>query len=277
MNNCCEKAHYFHRLHASESPLLLGNVWDPLSARILENSGFKAIATSSAAIAFSLGFPDGQHLSFDKLLDVVTKIADSINIPFSVDMEAGYGGSPSDIAERVGRLIEHRIVGINLEDGTGDPQHPLFESGEVCQRIKAIAKMAERRQWPLFINVRTDAVWVAPKSPLRIDEAVQRANVYLQAGAHGVFVPGHLNNVAIRRLVQEIDGPLNLITNDASLDMSQYRELGVSRVSLGPRPLQMLIGQLEKMALDLVQKGEFDSLYRGQVSYQDLNDLWRKP
>src|SRR5579863_8904701 len=151
-----QKANAFRQMHHSGKILVLANVWDVASARVIEEAGFPAIATTSAGIAFSLGYPDGQKISRQEMLASIGRIARAVAVPVTADVEAGYGDRPEDAAETARGVIEAGAVGINLEDGTDDPQHPLADLPLQLERIHAVREAALRSSVLLVLNARTD-------------------------------------------------------------------------------------------------------------------------
>src|SRR5689334_18045920 len=151
------KAELFRRLHHGPGLLLLPNAWDSASAVILERSGIKAIATTSAGIAFTLGYPDGQRISRKEMLEAVSRIAASVDVPVTADVEAGYGPRAEDAAQTAAEVIAAGAVGINFEDATGEDAHPLFDLSLQLERIAAVKQTAQQSGIPLVLNARTDA------------------------------------------------------------------------------------------------------------------------
>lgn len=178
--------HYetFLQLHQQATPLLLGNSWDVISAKLLQANGFKAIATSSAAVAQSLGYDDGENMPFELLLDAAKRIQKNITVPFSVDMERGYSNSTDGIIENILKLHDIGVVGINLEDSANGVMEP---SDIFAQRISTITNYLAQKNVPLFINARTDAFLL--QLPNAATETVARIKVYENTGAAGIFVP----------------------------------------------------------------------------------------
>jgi len=150
------KAKTFHRLHQQSSTFVLPNAWDVISAKMFEECGFKAIGTTSAGIAASLGYLDGQSIPLNKMVETIENIAKSVNVPVSADIEAGYGQTVEEVLETVKAVAAAGAIGINLEDGTGDPNRPIFDISSQEEKIAAIKELSESRNMPLFINARTD-------------------------------------------------------------------------------------------------------------------------
>ena len=228
----------FHQLHArdAERLLVLPNAWDAMTARLVEEAGAQAIATTSAGVAWAMGYPDGQKIPRRTMLDAVRLVAGAVRLPVTADVESGYGeGTPADVAETVRGVIEAGGVGVNLEDAPGRDGAPLLEAERHAERIAAARAAADAAGVRLFINARTDPFVrkVPADDEARLEESVRRARLYLAAGADGIFVP-LAPTAVIGRLAAAIDAPLNVIAGPGSPTIGELRALGVRRVSLGP-------------------------------------------
>jgi len=258
-------------------PLLLPNSWDAASTIIYEEAGFEAVGTSSAGIAASLGVPDGEVLGRDDMLAVVERIANSVDIPVSADMEAGYGDSPPEVAETVRLTIEAGAVGINLEDGTNDPAQPLIETDQHAARIRAAREAADEAGIPLVINGRTDVFWreVGDKSD-QVVATIERANAYAAAGSDCLFVPGVTDLSAISELVAGIDGPVNILGGPGAPPIADLENAGVARVSIGSGPMRATLGFLREISAELLTTGTYDRMANA-IPYAELIDLLEEP
>src|ERR1700736_6732221 len=226
-----EKASSFRAVHSGKQILLLPNVWDVASARIIEEAGFGAIATTSAGIAFSLGYPDGQNISREEMLAAVARITRSVRIPVTADVEAGAGNTSEDGARTAQGVIEAGAVGINLEDAASDPGTPLVELPLQLEKIRAVREVAVRFKVPLVLNARTDVYLLRVGDPAkRYDEAVRRLRAFHDAGADCVFLPGVRDAATIGRLVADLQCPVNILAGPGSLPVSELRKLGVARI-----------------------------------------------
>src|ERR1700741_3858961 len=205
------KAMAFRAMHRGGKILVLPNAWDVASARIFENAGFGAIATTSAGVAFTLGYPDGEKISCEEMLARVARIARAVKVPVSADLEAGYGQRPEDAARAAREAIEAGAVGMNLEDGTDDGTHPLAELSLQLERIRAVREAALKTGVLLVLNARTD-VYLAKvgDSAKRYDETVRRLVAFRDAGADCVFAPGLTHAETIRQIVQDVKCPVNI-------------------------------------------------------------------
>src|ERR1700723_3407577 len=196
------KAAAFRVLHSGREILLLPNVWDVASARLIEESGFPAAATSSAGIAFSLGYPDGQRISREQMLTVIARIAEAVRVPVTADVEAGYGKTPEDAGRTARAVGEAGAVGMNLEDAIGDSPSVLVELPLQLEKIRAVREMASRLRIPLVLNARTDMYLLQIGDPAeRYDETVRRLSAFREAGARLVFPPRLRDAPTIGRLV----------------------------------------------------------------------------
>lgn len=263
----------FLAMHRGPKLLLLPNVWDVASARILEETGFPAIATSSAGVAFSLGYPDGQKISRQEMLARVELIAKAVAVPVTADVEAGYGDRPEDAAETARDAIVAGAVGMNLEDGTEDPASPLVDLSLQLEKIHAIRAAALKINVPLVLNARTD-VYLAQVGPpeKRYDEAVRRLRAFRDAGADCVFLPGIRDTDTIRRLVADLRCPVNILAGPGFPPVPELQMLGVARVSLGSAPMRATLGLLRRMAEELKTTGTYSNL-EGAPAHGEINRL----
>ena len=251
------KAEAFRRLHEGDDILLLPNPWNAGSAKLLAAEGFRALGTTSAGIAFSLGLPDPGPMERDVMLAEVAHIAGAVDLPVSADIESGYGPEPEHVAETVRRTIAAGAVGGNLEDATNRAEAPLYEPAEAADRIRAARAAADVSGMTFTVNARTDPYLTGHPEPFA--EAVRRANLYREAGADCLFVPGALDAEAIGALVREIDGPLNVVMGLAGgvLSVAELRDLGVRRISLGGSLCRATFGLLRRAARQMLDAGSF--------------------
>jgi 2-methylisocitrate lyase-like PEP mutase family enzyme len=270
-----QKAEEFRKLHTEGDVLLLPNVWDVASARVVEDAGFPAIATSSAGIAFAQGFPDGQKIPPERMLAVIADIAKAVNVPVTADVEAGYGNRPEDAALSARRVIEAGAVGMNFEDATGDAAHPLFDLPVQVQRIRAIRETGERLGVPLVINARTDVYLLQLGDPAgRYDEALRRMSSFRDAGADCVFVPGVVDVATISRFVGDLRCPMNILAGPGSPSVAELKGAGVRRISLGSGPMRAGLGALRSLAEELKTQGTYSGL-SDAPSHAEMNRLMR--
>ena len=267
-----QKAQDFLARHAGPRMLVLPNAWDVISARVIEEAGFPAIATSSAGVAWALGFPDGERISRGEMLAVVRRIAASVRIPVSADVEAGYGATPETAAETARGVIAAGAVGLNLEDGTNEGT--LLDPELQADRIRAVREAAASARVPLVVNARTDAFEVKRWSPEeRFTAAVRRANGYLAAGADCLFIPHVSDGETIGRLARELSGPLNVIAGPPAPPLPELERLGVRRASLGPRLVQATLGLVRRLAAELRERGTYDTMTELLIPFGEVQRL----
>lgn len=272
MTSQTEKAMQFRQLHRGPRVLVLPNVWDVASARIIEEAGFPAIATSSAGIAYSLGYPDGQHISREEMVARVARIARAVKVPVTADIEAGYGSTPEDAAKTTRELVQAGAVGMNLEDASGDPEHPLLDLQLAVEKIRAARVAAAELRVPMVVNARTD-VYLLPGDPdAQYSEALRRLIAFRDAGADCVFAPGLKDAETIGRLVQALQCPLNILAAPGMPPIPELEKLGVTRVSLGAGPMRATLGLLRRMAEELKTTGTYGAL-EGAVPYAEVNKI----
>lgn len=271
-----EKAEGFRGLHAAPGLLVLPNAWDVVSARVIEDAGFPAIATSSAGVAWALGYADGERISRGEMLAVVRRIAVSVRVPVTADVEGGYGATPDAAAETARGVIAAGAVGLNLEDGTNEGR--LLDAGLQMDRIRAVREAAQSARVPLVVNARTDAFEVKQWSPAeRLSAAVRRANGYRAAGADCLFVPHVSDADTIGRLAREIEGPLNVIAGPPAPALPELARLGVRRASLGPRVVQATLGLIRRIALELRERGSYGAMADLVIPFAELQTLMARP
>jgi 2-methylisocitrate lyase-like PEP mutase family enzyme len=266
MNVASQKANALRAMHRGKI-LVLPNAWDVASARVIQQAGFGAIATTSAGIAFTMGYPDGQRISREEMLAVVGRIAAAVEVPVTADVEAGYGDRPEDVARTARDVLAAGAVGMNLEDATGDPKNPLFDLGLQIERVKAV------RELPIVLNARTDVYLLEVGTPeKRYDEALRRLAAFRDAGADCVFVPGLREAATIGRLVKDLRYPVNILTGPGSPSVPELQQLGVARVSLGSSAMRATLGLLRRVAEELKDAGTYTSL-EGGIPFADVNRM----
>jgi 2-methylisocitrate lyase-like PEP mutase family enzyme len=265
----------FRAMHHAPKVLLLPNVWDVASARIIEEAGFGALATTSAGIAFTLGYPDGQKISREEMLARVARIVGAVKVPVTADVEAGYGSRPQDAAETARGVIEAGTVGMNLEDGTDQPAQ-LVELSLQLEKIRAVREVAMKSGVLLVLNARTDVYLEQIGAPeTRYGETVRRLLAYRDAGADCVFAPGLRDPETISRLVRDVQCPLNILAGPGFPSVPELEKLGVARVSLGSAPMRATLGLVRRMAEELKSTGTYGTL-EGAPAHADVNRMLRR-
>ena len=258
----------FRKLHHEPNLLILPNVWDAGSARVFEDAGAKAVATTSAGMAWALGYQDGNVLPTDKLAAIVARITKVISIPLSVDFEGGYTDNPKEIAKKLKPIIEAGAVGINIEDGEGKPEL-------LAGKIEQARKTADSAGVKLFINARTDIYLNDSESPEKqIQETIARAALYRDAGADGIFVPGLCEVGAVKAIVPEVKMPLNVMAWPGLPAANQLSKLGVRRLSSGQTITQVLWKHAADLAKNFLETGDSQPLTENSMGYSKLQGLF---
>jgi 2-methylisocitrate lyase-like PEP mutase family enzyme len=268
------KAEKLRKLHHGPRLLALPNAWDAVSARILEELGYQAIATSSAAVAFSLGYPDGQRISRDEMLQAVGRITRAVRVPVTADLESGYGKTPEEIAAFTKAMVASGAVGLNFEDVTGDDESTHVELGLQVKNIRAIRETSAALGVPVVINARTD-IYLMPIGPegTRFERTVERLRAYRKAGADCLFVPGLCDGEIIAKLVKAVDAPLNILASQGCPSLKELEKMGVARVSAGSSAMRAAMGAFQRVAKDWLALGSYDSLTKVTVPYAELNRM----
>lgn len=265
-----ETAALFLRLHEGPEPLLLPNAWDAGSARLMESLGAKAVATTSAGVAWTHGYPDGDVLPVRMLVSTIVAIARAIRVPLTVDVEGGYSDDPAAVEETVARIVEAGAVGINIEDGSASPDL-------LCLKIERAKRAGQHFGIDLFVNARTDVYLrgLAPEGK-RVEEVLSRAAAYGNAGASGLFVPGLREPAEIKAVAAEAGLPLNVMAWPGLSGAADLAQLGVRRLSAGSGIAQALWGKAASLAESFLKTGKSDPLGEGAMGYADINALFGK-
>ncbi|MGJ7606027.1 isocitrate lyase/PEP mutase family protein [Variovorax sp. LT1R20] len=266
-----QRTETFHRLHAGPAPLVLVNAWDAVSASIVERAGAKAIATTSAGIAWALGYSDGERMPVDELLAATARICRVTSLPVTVDIERGFGDSTQAVCEVVRALIDMGVVGVNIEDGTLPGTRELAPPEILCERIEALRRLDAR----FFINARTDTYFVANDDPAaRYQDTLRRARLYASAGADGIFVPGMSKLDEIAGLAAEVPLPVNVYAGHSQApSVVVLAGAGARRISLGCGPLQAALGLLDRIAVEAFDGSDagFRAMGAGMLSAGEVN------
>jgi 2-methylisocitrate lyase-like PEP mutase family enzyme len=272
MGNQAAKADKLRQRHLGPKILVLPNAWDAASARIFEDTGFPAIATTSAGVAFALGYPDGQFIPRDEMLAAVKKIASSVQVPVTADLEAGY----EDVAKTAMSAIEAGAVGLNIED-MNHADGGLLSTSQQVEKIKTVRRVGESLGVRLVINARTDQYLAEIGEPAtRFERACERLRAYIDAGADCVFAPGVTDEATIARLVTTLNFPLNVLAQPASPPVARLEELGVARVSVGAGIMRAAMGLTQRAAKELRDSGTYRSMFEGAMSWDKANGLFQK-
>lgn len=270
MTDVAERAKIFASLHAGPKLLVLPNAWDAGSARIIENAGASAIATSSAAVAWAHGYPDGQFLPFDTLLATVREITRVVSVPVTADIEAAYAHDAATAAVTVARVVEAGAVGINIEDGNDPPDL-------LARKIENLRSAAHKAGVQLWVNARVDT-YLRRLVPAEraYDETVSRARLYREAGANSIFVPALVEAGVIEKLVKAVVLPLNLLAWPGLPDGATLQRLGVRRLSAGSGIGKVILNHTHDMAKAFLAEGRSEPFGAGALGNPQINALMRK-
>lgn len=260
------KAKRFFDLHQGKQ-LLLPNIWDPLGAALVENMGFEAVATASAAVAWSHGYKDAEKIQFDLVLDTIRSIVQATQLPVTADVESGYAGTLAELRENTKRLIDTGLVGINIED-FNHGQKTMYSMEEQSERLEMVKQTAEQMGLNLFINARIDIYTktndTADKKMQRI---LERGQAYLRAGAHCLFPIGVKSSEELQTMAEEWRCPVNVLFFPGVPHLAELKRIGVTRVSFGPNLLKISVQSIkhflqllaEGKGLDLIENNEVTS------------------
>ncbi len=271
-----EKAQLFRSFHTGASMLVLPNAWDAASARVCELAGFPAVATTSSGVAAAYGQLDGQLISKEALVATTTSIVKSVACPVSVDAEAGYGRNMMEVVETIRAIIEAGAVGINIEDSSKGASEALVNVAYQVELIQALRQLGETLDIPFVLNARVDVFVLAAGEPAdRVEQAIKRGNAYLQAGADCIYPIGPSDGETVTKLVQGIQGPVNILVGPTSPTLSELAGLGVARVSFGSALMRAALGQLRLMAQELRAQGTYQHMVAGTSALISLDSLWQ--
>ncbi|HCA10003.1 isocitrate lyase/phosphoenolpyruvate mutase family protein [Chryseobacterium sp.] len=241
----------FYDLHHQAQPLLLANAWNVKSAQIIEKAGFSAIATSSGAIADSLGYKDGEQIPFDELLYIVKRIKASTGIPLTVDLERGYTNDLDVLHSHIQQMIDVGVAGINLEDNQGED---IF-----LEKLKSITNYLRETNQNLFINARTDVFVQKINHPT--ETVISRAKLYKEAGADGLFVIGLKDTDTVRKIVSAVELPVNVVGISALSSVDELTDFGVKRISMAGILYGAGYGKIDGIVHSIKKENSLSQLY----------------
>jgi 2-methylisocitrate lyase-like PEP mutase family enzyme len=242
------------QLHFSAQPVILPTVWDAVSALVFQQSGFPAIGTGSQGIAATYGLPDGQRIELSDMLEAVQRIAESVSIPVSADIEGGYGGTPDQVFASADAFVEIGIAGCNFEDAVSGEAADLYPLALQLERLRAVRAAADARQMPIFVNAVTDSYLTATDPVERLDVALERATAYVAAGADGVYAPGMTNREDIAAFVNGVSAPVNVLVRPGVPQFDELVVLGVKRLTFGSGLLRTATKMLSDLAAALAER-----------------------
>jgi len=258
VKNQTTKLMTFKTMHEQKELLFLPNAWDLLSALILQQSGYKAIATTSWGVANAMGYKDGEQIEFKELLTLAEKMVNTLDIPVSIDIESGYSQNSDIIADNVLKLAEVGVSGVNFEDSLKSSSG-LISVEKQCKLLKKMRSRLDSHGYSdFFINARIDTYFQLDNP---VDETIIRANQYHNSGANGIFVPGLSQNEEIKQVVSAIIAPLNLMSLPNLTDVNSLNQLGVKRFSIGPSLSNATTAFIESSAREVLALQNTKSLY----------------
>lgn len=249
----------FKELHEQNTPLIVCNVWDVNSAKTAEKLGFKAIGTSSAAIASLLGYEDGENISFNELIYFVKRITANTSLPLTVDLESGYSDNPAEIVCHIKSLIELGVVGVNIEDSIVDGERILHDSNYFARILSSVAKQLKKEKLCIFLNIRTDAFLIGSSNTLV--ETKNRIQLYAEAGANGIFIPCINKESDIKSVVDTTSLPINVMCMPSLPSFTSLQNLGVKRISMGDFLFDKMTSNLEDTLRDIVNINSFGPIF----------------
>lgn len=272
-----EKALAFKTFHQKEQPLILPNIWDSMGALLLQELGYEAVATSSSAMALSQGYADGQKMPFELVQQLVERIAHSVDLPVSVDIENGYAENDEQLVANIQRIIQSGVVGINYED-SDKLNHELIPIDQQAKRIRLIRQTAEEMGVSLFINARIDVF--LPSSALtrqqQKKEALLRGNAYIDAGADGLFPILLKDHSTIEMLCQHFPIPINIMKIAGSASIQDLIDMGVKRISLGGGFMKLAIERLKTVASELKEGKGWDAIDNNTLNPDYVDGLVKR-
>jgi len=268
-----EKAEGFRQLHRGKKLLILPNAWDVASARVFEEAGFAAVATSSAGMMVSLGYPDGEAIDRKEFTSAIRRIARALSVPLSADVVGGFGSTPQAVAATAKRVIEAGAVGINIEDFDHRAKK-LVSLEKQVEKLKALKALQGSQGVPFVINARTDALLHARGDPpARLAEALRRGIAYRDVGVDCVYPMGLTDGSSIATFVRALDFPVNVMVRKGLPAVAELERLGVARLSLGPSPSYAALGLLRRASRELLEEGTYSTLLDGALTFDELNRL----
>lgn len=250
----------FKDLHFQNEPFLLSNVWNAQSAKISEKLGFKSVGTSSAAIAHSLGYEDGENMAFSDYFFIIENIKKSIVIPLSVDLESGYGNDEKSIISNISKLANLGVVGINIEDSVVKGNIRSLENEIVfSEKLNVISNYIKKNNIEMFINVRTDTFLLNCENVM--SETLKRIELYEKFNIDGIFLPCITNQNEIKEIVQNTKLPINVMCMPELPNFDILKSIGVKRISMGNFINDYIYKNMAQISEKIVNEKSFNSLF----------------
>jgi 2-methylisocitrate lyase-like PEP mutase family enzyme len=257
----------FRALH-ERGCFVMPNPWDLGSARMLQDMGFPALATTSAGMAFSLGLPDG-GVPRDRVLEHVRSIASAVDVPVNADFESGFGADPRAVGESVSRCVAAGVAGLSIEDATGDARAPLFEVGVAVERLRAARAAIDASGTGVVLTARAECHLVGTPDPLA--DSIRRLQAYAAAGADCLYAPGLTTSEEVIAVVTAVaPKPVNVLAGGTSFTVARLRDLGVRRISVGAALARTAWGAFLRAAREIAGTGSFAG-FAGAEPFSRLN------
>ena len=276
-NSQQKKAKQFLALHKQDKLLVLPNIWNPVTARILEAKGFSAAATASAAISSSLGYQDGEKIKLSTHLEIIKRIVDSVDIPVTADIESGYATGIRELKDSINKIIDTGVAGINIEDSK-DKEGLIRDMNEQGDRIATVREVANERELHLVINARID--WFLSKTDKSLnevtEEVIKRANAYIKSGADCVYPVGVLDLETIKTLLKAISSPINILGSHRTIPLKTMQEIGINRVTFGPFLFRSSMKKFVNIAEELGKLGSYESFSEDTFSFDEALKFLRE-
>ena len=267
-------AESFRGMHERSRRLLLPNAWDAMSARLFEQAGFDAIATTSAGVAWALGYADGEQVPRAEMLAATARIVRVVGVPVTADIEAGFGDTPEALAATITEVIRTGVAGINLEDGTHRLDSPIRDTADAAARIEVARAAARTAGVSIVINARTDLYLRRIGSEAqRFEACVERAKAYFASGADCFYPIGLADLDTIARLVKALDAPLNINLHAGGPSAAEFHRAGAVRVSSATGPVCAVMGSMRRIAAGLREAGRVDAP-AGALTHADAQKLF---
>lgn len=271
MTSQADKAKAFRALHEASAPFVIPNPWDIGSARLLEALGYKALATTSAGYAFSIGVPDNA-VGRAQMMRHLSELAPSTNLPVSADLENGFGDTPEDAAETIRQAAAAGVVGGSIEDATGRADDPIYAHEHAVERVRAAVEAARALPFPFTLTARAENFLVGRAD---LADTIRRLQAFQEAGADVLYAPGIKTREEIAAIVSAVDRPVNVLMGMAGLPFSvdDLAQLGVKRISVGGALSRAALGAMLRAAKEMLERGTFT--YTGEAAtMKEITDLF---
>lgn len=253
------KVQYFRELHKAQKPLILGNIWNVQSAKIYQELGYQAIGTSSAAIANSLGYEDGENMSFAEYFFIIERILKNTSLPVSVDLESGYGTNVETVYQNIKALAKIGVIGVNIEDSILiEGKRQLEDKATFLTKLESLTHLLKEDNIDIFINVRCDSFLL--QLPNAISEAIDRIKLYETQSVDGIFLPCITSESDIKVMIANTILPINVMCMPNLADFKGLQSLGVKRISMGNFVFDFGYRKIEEISKSIISNQNFQSL-----------------